>query len=239
MIPTPNQIPATPQLADLLKLFKQEILTQINCVQIGTVQKFNSATQTVEVTINFKKIFFPSETGAPTFEDYPILVDVPVVTIFGGLASLQVPILPGDQCLLFFNDRDIDTWFSTGQTAAPATARLHALTDAFALVGVRSMANPITPYDDTRMSINYGTTVVAVGLVQVKIGNATFTLGSLIQMLMTNTNALTAALIVFGGALNASGDPAVQAAGAALVAAVTPIQVSNGILTTNFAALLE
>lgn len=234
-----NQTPATPQLTDLLMLLKRDILMSINCVQIGTIQKFDAAKQTAEVVINFKKVFFPSETGAPTFEDYPALVDVPVVTIFGGLASLQVPIATGDQCLLFFNDRDINNWFATGQSGPPASARMHSLADAFALVGIRPLAQPITTYDDTRMSINYGTTVVGVGVVQVKIGNATFTLGGLIAELMTNTNALTAALLVFGAALNAAGDPAVQGAGTALVAAITPIQVANGLLTAKFAALLE
>lgn len=130
-------------MTDMLASFKLDLLRSINCVKPGVVQSFDSTRKTAEVSILFKRVLPTGATG-----DYPLLVDVPVVTLQGGGGYIQFPISPGDQGLLFFSDRNIDAWFQTGSQAPPNDARAHDLSDGFFLCGVNSLASAMPNYDD-------------------------------------------------------------------------------------------
>ena len=47
----------------------------------------------------------------------------------------------GDACLVIFADRDIDSWFETGEAEVPPSGRMHSLSDGFAFVGFRTRRN--------------------------------------------------------------------------------------------------
>ena len=80
--------------------------------------------------------------------DYPLLQQVPFVVLGGGNGRLTFPIKVGDNCLLLFCDYEIDRWWDTGE-ALPATYdRRHNISDAFALIGVHSMADLIQGYSN-------------------------------------------------------------------------------------------
>ena len=68
--------------------------------------------------------------------DYPLLLDCPVVVLQGGGAYIDLPIAEGDYCLVLFNDRNIDTWWDTGNVVVPRNRRKHSLSDGIALVGI-------------------------------------------------------------------------------------------------------
>jgi hypothetical protein len=59
-----------------------------------------------------------------------------------------MPIAAGDQCLVLFSDRNIDSWFKTGGEAAPFDARCHDISDGIALVGVNALPSTMQAYDD-------------------------------------------------------------------------------------------
>jgi hypothetical protein len=61
----------------------------------------------------------------------------------GGQSFISLPITTGDTCLILFNDRDIDTWWYSGESNVPPSGRAHSLSDAIVLVGVRNQANAI------------------------------------------------------------------------------------------------
>ncbi len=147
-----NLTPQEPQLADLLSLQKKGIFLSLNCHHIGTIEKFDATQQTAQVSINYKKTYFrPNpQTGAnePQLIDYPVLLDCPVVVLGGGGAGLTFPIAPGDECIVLFNDRDINTWFQGNSSAGNPTPRLHSLADGIALVGVRSLPNVLQDYEE-------------------------------------------------------------------------------------------
>ncbi len=136
---------------DLLNLFKKDLLIGLNCHHLGTIQSFNAVDQTAKVTINYKKTFFKPNTViggiTPTTKDYPVIVDAPVISIGGGNGMITFPIKKGDECLVLFNDRNIDNWFSGSTTSPVATGRLHSFSDAIILVGVRSLPNVILNYN--------------------------------------------------------------------------------------------
>lgn len=218
-----------PGLMDLLNLFKKQVKLEINCHAVGTIQAFNSEKQTANITINYKKTFDQRQadgTYKKVLIDYPILVDCPVVILSGGNAALTFPITQGDECLVLFNDRDIDNWFKAGQVGAVASSRLHSMSDGFALVGVSSMANTLANYDSTRAVLRNGEALVGVGESLILLNNASnISLGTSLGNLLT-------ALSTFSTALSGATDPVVVAAAAALSTSLTTV-------TTQIAGLLE
>lgn len=202
-----NQIPETPSLTDLFNAKRKEIFLNLNCHHIGTVQSFNPAIQTATATINYKKTFFQPDpiTGVygPVLQDYPLIIDAPVVVLGGGLGALTFPITTGDECLVLFNDRDIDTWFQSGGVGAPnATPRLHSFSDAMILVGVRSLAKALAGYSAIDVRLYNGTTIIelspALALIQTQLGG---TLGTALQALLTDLSTMSTAADVAAAAL--------------------------------------
>lgn len=74
----------------------------------------------------------------------PQFVDVPVVWPGGGGFTLTFPIAKGDECVVVFSSRCIDSWWSKGGVQSPLHSRMHSLSDGFALVGVRSKLRALT-----------------------------------------------------------------------------------------------
>ena len=104
----------TPQ--DIATL-KREIFTSLHCALPGTVESFDAETQTAVIR--------PGVSGMPLLRD--VLVFMPV----------SFDIAAGDPCLVIFADCDIDAWFDGADSEAPASARKHSLSDAFAFVGFK------------------------------------------------------------------------------------------------------
>jgi hypothetical protein len=145
-----------PDLRALLLQMKQEIFFTLNCHQIGKIISFDASKQTARVQLMVKRTVYNQEQAingplqtTPRIIDYPVLVDVPVFVHTGGTAVITLPVAPGDSCLVLFNDRDIDSWFSTGSNVQPNSQRAHSLSDGFALVGFRNAANPVANYSTT------------------------------------------------------------------------------------------
>lgn len=189
-----NKSPTDFDLKALLDLAKRDIFLTMNCHALGTIQKFTStAQQTVEVSINYKQTINGKSV------DYPVLVDCPLIILGGGLASLTFPIAKGDQCLLLFNDRDIDTWFAGTNNSELASNRLHSLTDAIAIIGPRSMANALVSYDTSRTVLSNGTAKAALKLGnKVQIQNAITDLAAIINGLIDEIKNITTTNAVVG-----------------------------------------
>lgn len=130
-----------PTLEDLLYNHKRGVLNTINCVQVGIVQSFDSGNNTVNVKLAIKRLAVIKEDGTRIYEEKPVLAQCPIVEMYGGAGVLTMPISAGDECLVLFNDNEIDNWFLTGAESAPDTIRVHDISDGFALIGVRSLAN--------------------------------------------------------------------------------------------------
>ncbi|HGI6318730.1 TPA: Gp138 family membrane-puncturing spike protein, partial [Klebsiella pneumoniae] len=81
--------------------------------------------------------------GNQSTQDYPLLVDVPVIFPRGGGCTLTFPVSAGDECLVIFADRCIDFWWQSGGIQEPVDGRMHDLSDAFCIVGPQSQAKKI------------------------------------------------------------------------------------------------
>ncbi len=183
-----------PSLADLLKEQGRQLMLNMNCHALATIQSFNSDTQTVTATINYKRSMQRRATDGTygiVYIDYPILLDVPVIILSGGAFQLTFPIAAGDTCMILFNDRDMDNWLESGQIGPVASPRLHSFADGVALIGLRPSSSPIANYDATRAKLFNGDTMVGVSAEKVKIANTLYTLNGLLQDLLTQIQAIT------------------------------------------------
>lgn len=151
-----------PDLKDALQQLKREIMLELQSAHIGVIEDFDPLTQTATVRIAYKRTFFVKNNKgglSPELYDYPLLADVPVYFPGGGAGNLTFPVAEGDECLLVINGRDIDRWHVTGDNEAGCQSmRLHALTDAIAFVGVRSIPNSLLNFQMDRAALNNGAT---------------------------------------------------------------------------------
>lgn len=188
-----NKVPNKPEMRDLLALLKKDIFINFNCHAIATVTKFDSTKLTIEASMVYQKTYYPTDAILPpTIVNYPALVDCPVLILSGGTSGITFPIAPGDTALILFNDRDIDNWYSSGQVAPPNTNRMHAMSDGIAIVGLRSLLNPLIPaFDENHALLFNGLTQVGAGLTQVRIANAITTLATVLNGLIDLITAIT------------------------------------------------
>lgn len=104
------------------------------------VISFDAEERTIKAQPTIQRTFSDGQ-GLSGDVNLPPCVDVPVVFPMGGGYELTFPIKKGDECLLIFAERCIDGWFGSGEPTPPSDFRQHDLSDAFAIVGVRSLAN--------------------------------------------------------------------------------------------------
>lgn len=243
---TQNLVPSEPHLIDLLNLLKKDIFINLNCHHVGTVATFDPLMQTADVNINYQKTFFQFNQLTGTYvsitASYPLLMQCPVICLGGGGGALTFPIQSGDECLVLFNDRDMDTWFSSGTTTSPnSTARLHNFSDGIVLVGLRSTPNILLNYDTTRTVLRnkLGTAGVGVGTSLIKIFNATTTLNTLLQSLVTDIQSIVTALntVPLVAVTGAPGGPSPM--NPAITALLSSASSSLSTLSTQISTLLE
>lgn len=128
-------------LTTVLDRIKRETMYAINCVMIGQIESYSSTTNLASIKICFKK-----KLAALDPVDYPVIHECPVFILSGGDSCITMPIDSGDECIVLFNDRNFDNWLLTGETSTPATTRCHDISDAIAIVGLRSKPNvKLTP----------------------------------------------------------------------------------------------
>lgn len=235
-------------LKDLLDLHKKDILLNLNCHAIGTIVTFDPTTRTASVSINYKKTYYEpvttTDTGVslpyvPKLESYPVILECPVVNLYGGLAQLTFPIIPGDECLVLFNDRDINLWLTVGSSQLPPESqRLHALTDAIVLVGLLSNPKALAEsYDPIRARLKYKLGgELAVGPQFVRIANELTTLNTLLQTLVTDIQTLVTQTALITVICNAPTTPSSPPINAPAIAAVA-VQLAS--TAAQIATLLE
>ena len=160
-------------LTDVLNHWFDNFSGAVNCVKIGRITSVNTSDQTVSVQILHKRINESSVTKRE-LRDYPLLQGVPFVVLGGGQSYVSFPISVGDNCLLFFNDYEIDRWWETGENLPANFERRHDISDAFALVGVHSLANLIDDYSQY-VHLKYS-------------GNSSITVGEEIDIKNAQTN---------------------------------------------------
>ena len=206
-----NYTVSEPTLATLLNELKRNIFIEFNCHAIAVVQSVNFSNQTLTASVAYTRGVLekqPNGTYSLVPVNYPFLVDCPFISIQGGNAGLTMPIQPGDNCLVFYNDRDINNWWTSDQPSIPNSSRTHSFSDAIVLVGLNNNNNPIPNFSGHNAVLYNGNVKVSVTPSNVVISNEHN--GSLGPSFTAFFTALNAFMSSCGGAV----DPVVSGAAA-------------------------
>ncbi len=196
-----------PDLMDALASTKKEVMLNLKCHHIGIIQSFDKDKQIATAKIPYGQTVFRRDPKTKQYVsvliDYPPLVDCPVICLGGGGTALTFPVAVGDECLVLFNDRDINKWFAGNTSGGVATPRLHSIADGLIIVGVRSLAHSLTGYDPQREVMRSGKARLGVGIgnkvlvanVDPTVGGGggltySTTLNTLLQQLLTEVKNL-------------------------------------------------
>lgn len=129
----------------------------------GIVTAVNLDAQTVSVQPAIKGVVFgPDGYGEPV--NLPVLVDVPIIWPRAGGFALTFPIKPGNEVLVSFSARCIDSWWQSGGVGNQAEMRMHDLSDAFAILAPTSQPNKLTSVSDENVQLRdeAGTTYIEI-----------------------------------------------------------------------------
>lgn len=93
------------------------------------------------------------EDGTQQNVNYPLLIHVPIVFPSAGGFTITFPIAVGDEVLVIFSSRCIDSWWQSGGVGLPMEMRMHDLSDGFAIPGPRSQPRVVTGISSTNLQI--------------------------------------------------------------------------------------
>ncbi len=129
----------------------------------GIVKKVDLVAMTLEVQPAIQGSV-EDENGATQSVNLPLLVDVPVIFPSAGSFTITFPIAIGDEVLVVFSSRCIDAWWQSGGIQRPMEARMHDLSDGFAIPGPRSQPRVISGINATGIQIrnDAGTSYVEI-----------------------------------------------------------------------------
>jgi hypothetical protein len=187
--------PVKPNLNIVLDSLKDNIFYSLNCHRVGIIQAFDSVKQTATITL-VDKMVLSAFNQNDNYKDFAPLVDCPVIIYGNKEAWIDTPIAVGDECLVLFNDRDIDNWYKTGTTAAPLTNRTHDFSDAIAIVGLHSSVKAINGFDNSAFGLRYKNAKIIIksnGKVSIVNQN-----GSLFNVLNNTLTALISSSVLDG-----------------------------------------
>lgn len=253
-------------LPQVLQAAISQRLAFVRVAMPGEIVSFDPVEQTAQVKALLPDQIF-TESGDASTSSIGVLNKVPVQ--FPGAAGFAEtwPVAAGDPCLLVFSDRALDVWHERGVEADPADERRHDLSDAVAILGVRSKPGKLTDFDTARAVWgNKGPRLASDGSVlhlgvahnevaaQAAIRGSLFVeqLGILLDLIDTAATNAGVAINTAGAALTSAAplnatpimggmlaSPLLVTAGGALVAAGGALQVVKGAITSFKARFSE
>lgn len=148
---------------EALRLALEDRQSQMWTALPGIVTSVNLSAQTVAVQPTIQGVV-SSPNGAKQSVNLPVLVDVPIVWPRAGGFALTFPIAVGDEVLVVFASRCIDSWWQSGGIGSQAEARMHDLSDGFAVLAPTSQAKKLSGVSTSNVQLrNYaGTTFVEI-----------------------------------------------------------------------------
>jgi hypothetical protein len=137
------EVNETPELEQVINsAIRSQLMDFKVCLPVR-VEKYNKGRQEVDVQPLLKKQYRLNDEVV----SLPIIPSVPVnfPSSNGGNSYIVIPIKTGDLGYVVVCDRSIDKWLSgSGQEVLPNDVRIHNLTDAIFVPGLRPFQNPLT-----------------------------------------------------------------------------------------------
>lgn len=196
-----NSMSNTPDLHTAVHTAINSNLVNLNCMKIAIVQEFHPEDLTVTVQIVNKKEEKLNFNGTQNVRNYALIRAK--VCFCNPYITNQIN--EGDECVLLFSDREIESWFITGEYNPIAYPRMHDLTDAVAIFGIRSLPKMIE-FVQSCLHLFYGNSDIQIKENQIDIISSLLNItGNTTQngtITATNLNATAAATGTFRTADN-------------------------------------
>lgn len=144
-----NKRPVPPDQTVLLQQISYQLKLELNCAKVGIISSYNATTNTATIQLLQNQISSTTPLDVDTIAPYPILKNVPIYFPGGGGYTLTFPIAAGDECVVLFNDIELDNWQVNGGTTTPQSGRVHDLSDGIAFVGIRNQTRNLTDISTT------------------------------------------------------------------------------------------
>lgn len=157
----------------LKELQERSIQYDTNCHRVGRIVAFNKNELTCDVQL--LELMDNVTTGS---QNFAIIKQLPLIIEGNDNSHLTWGNIVGSECLIHFNDRDIDNWFKTGEEYLPNTTRMHNFSDGFVTLRPRSKGK-IFAYFENGVEIKNGNTVIHLnddGTVEITNGTSTITM---------------------------------------------------------------
>ena len=168
-----NQMISTPDIGQSIKISGLQMASDLNCMRIGIIQEFYANDLTVKVQIANKKQKSLNADGTANVGDFtPVIAKVCYCNPY-----ITNEIKQGDECLVLFADREIESWFMTGSSQPEGHTRMHALTDAVAILGIRSIPQMISILRDC-LNLFYGNSNIQIKDDEINTNTTTYNLTS-------------------------------------------------------------
>lgn len=176
------------------------------------------------------------QSGNINWQNISPIADVPIVFPSSGGFTITFPIAEGDEVLVLFASRCIDSWWQNGGHAnLPMEFRMHDISDGFAIPGPKSVPNVISSISTTDLEIrnDAGDTYLSL-TTDGKVGfqNATTNL----KTVLTNLESLLTTFMTVLSGFSGGGSPVTQAS--LQVPAATAL-TSLSTVATEIGALLK
>ena len=143
-------------LLTILKLFEEKIsFNTLNCVRVGIVDEYNPDTRIARISIANKMLIGQNADGSQVTQNYaPIYAKV---WFFGwGDVGMTHPIEKGQEGILLFADRELESWYINGGINPLGEIRAHSLSDSIFITGLTSAPN-MTATLQNCLNLFYGT----------------------------------------------------------------------------------
>lgn len=191
-----NSITGNPNIIQIMEGIVQRTGYELNCMRVGIVQAFYPDDLTVDVLIANKKTLGLNPDGTQNVKDFPLIR----AKIVYSSPFITFPINTGDECILLFSDREIESWFINGEINPEGYSRIHAFTDAVAIFGIRSLPKMIQILTDC-LHLFYGQSDIQIKENQINVNSTLLNIvGNTTQtgdITATNLNATAAATGTF------------------------------------------
>lgn len=137
MTSTANRKELSNDLGLLFRTAMQNERTTLWTALPGIVVSFDASKMTCKIQPTIQ-LHLSALDGTKKWVSLPVLVDCPVLYPGAGGFVLTFPIAAGDEVLMIFASRCIDSWWASGGVQSQAEFRMHDLSDGFVLPGPRS-----------------------------------------------------------------------------------------------------
>ena len=137
-------------LPSLISSLISDDLDSLNCVKIGIIEEYYPETRTAKVNLVNMLYDGTTEFGIQKTKPYPPIY--PRIMFIGTVDNgIDYKLQAGDEVLVFFCDRELESWWVSGNISQLNYFRTHHMSDCVAIAGLRSQ--PLTTITNDNLNI--------------------------------------------------------------------------------------